>query len=150
MKLDNILPENFDGTFKFTNYTEEPFVAKWDGIEYTFPPLSTTPLIIGDQTPLQIQNIRKKFAHELGVQEFYKSSKFGVLNKHVEGGTPAPYTDGDIAPFVQRCLEPLPIAQISAKPVLKDPERNLKKDTKGNNVTRALDEGESLGQPAEM
>lgn len=105
-----ILPADFDGTFKFTNFTDEEFTTKWDNISYTFPAKSTIPLIIVNATPLEIQNIRKKFARDLATIEWYKSEKFKMMDAHVPGGTPALYTEADLKPFVQRCLEPLPKA----------------------------------------
>ena len=140
----NILPADFDGVFRFTNASEEEFRAKWDGIEYTFPPLKTVPMIIPGATPEQVQSIRKKFAKEWALKEFGKTDKYGRLNEHVPGGVPAPYTDSDLAPFIQKCLEPLPLAQAILKKVPKDPEANLRRDAKGRLVTRGLDKDDSL------
>ncbi len=142
------LPENFDGVFRFTNYTSTDFTAKWNNIEYTFKANKTTPMIIPNATPEEVQSIRKKFARELAVREFYGTPKFIAQNKHVEGGTPALYTDNDLIPFVQRCLEPLPIAQAEVKILPRDSEKNYIKDRKGKNVTRILNEGESLMEQA--
>lgn len=139
-----ILPENFDGVFRFTNWTDEDFKAKWDSVEYTFPKRSTTPLIIPNATPVEIQNIRKKFAKELGVAAFYGSDKFKKMNDVPEGGTPALYTDADLVPFIQRCLEPLPVAQAKVKILPKDDESRYSKNSKGKPVTRVLQEDESL------
>ncbi len=141
---EGILPADFDGVFRFTNAREEEFKAKWGGIEYTFPGLKTVPLIIPGATPEEVQHIRKKFAREWALEEFTRSDKFQEMNKHVPGGQPATYTDSDLTPFVQKCLEPLPLAQAALKKLPKDSEQNYRKDGKGKNVTRVLDEGESL------
>jgi hypothetical protein len=146
-----ILPEDFDGVFRFTNFTGSEFKAKWDNKEYTFPAGKTVPLVIPNATPLEIQSIRKKFAKELAVACFYQSDKFKAMNtshlgKNGEptGGMPSLYTDTDIAPFVQRCLEPLPIAQAKVVELPKDNEDRYVKNTKGRPVTRVVQDGESL------
>lgn len=141
---DNVLPENFDGVFRFTNFTDTEFKAKWGNVEYTFPAMKTTPMVM-NFSPLEIQHIRKKFAKELAILEFYKTPKFVGMNAHIPGGVPATYTDADLAPFIQRCLEPLPLGQATtkiAKPSLD--ESNLRKDNKGRNVTKVLEKDESL------
>ena len=141
---DNILPEDFDGTFRFTNTSDEDFTAKWDKVEYTFKARTTSPMIM-NFTPVEIQSIRKKFAKELAVREFYKTPKFGEMNKHVPGGTPALYTDADLAPFIQTCLEPLPITHAKAKVL---PKNNLEevnaKDEDGEPLTTVLNQKKSL------
>lgn len=141
------LPADFDGVFRFTNYTNREFKARWNSVEYAFPAEKTTPMIIPNATPEEVQNIRKKFAKELAVREFYETDKFKEQNKiRGEQGTPALYTDSDIAPFIQRCLEPLPLGQAKIAVLPKDNEANYKKNSKGKNVTRVLDETESLTQ----
>lgn len=141
---ENVLPKDFDGTFKFTNYTNEEFKARWNSIEYTFPPMKTIPLIIPNATPLEVQNIRKKFARELATREWYKTPKFIGMNTLVPGGTPALYTDSDIAPLVQKCLDPLPLAQATAVVIEKHEDDKFTTDAKGRKRTRVLDQNESL------
>lgn len=144
---DNVLPRDFDGVFRFTNFTDSDFKAKWGGLEYKFPAKKTSPMIIPGATPEEVQHIRKKFAKELAIIVFYDTPKFDSMNKHIPGGVPALYTDADLAPFIQRCLEPLPISQVTAQVTHKDnTEDNLRKDRKGKNVTKVLDESESLLQ----
>ena len=150
MNTENVLPEDFDGVFRFTNWTDADFTGKWDSKEYIFPANKTSPMIISGATPEEVQNIRKKFARDLAIQEFYKSDKFQSMNAHIPGGTPALYTDSDIAPLVQKCLNPLPTASakvIKAKKI--DIGEILHKDEEGNNVTRILKGNENLtGQAA--
>lgn len=131
------LPDNFDGVFRFTNFTDKEFKAKWNNVEYTFPPLKTTPMIISSATPEEVQHIRKKFARELAESMFYESEKFKYMNDKERGQVPALYTESDIAPFVQRCLEPLPIAQATTRVMPKDDKKNYK-------ATRVLDKDEFL------
>jgi hypothetical protein len=144
LKPENALPVDFDGTFKFTNFTDSEFKAKWNSVEYTFPPLKTVPMIISNATPLEVQSIRKKFAKELAIREWYKTPKFVGMNAHVPGGTPALYTDSDIAPLIQRCLEPLPIARATVEVQKSDIESKLSVDAKGRKRTRVLEPTESL------
>lgn len=148
--MKDILPMDFDGVFRFTNFTDEDFVAKWDNIEYTFPAKKMTPMTGINATPVELQNIRKKFARELAIREFYNTKKFKVLNKTEPGGTPATYTDSDIAEFTQKCLEPLELGSVKAKaPDKKD--ISLSKDENGDNVTKVLGGKESLiGQGSPM
>lgn len=137
---ESILPVDFDGIFRFTNFTDKEFKAKWGNIEYTFPPLKTTPMIISNATPEEVQHIRKKFARELAILEFYKTPKFIGMNASNPGGTPALYTDSDLAQFIQRCLEPLPIAQAKVKKLPSQDETTFAaKDEEGNLVTEVLD-----------
>jgi hypothetical protein len=143
----NILPSDFDGVFRFTNWTDRDFTAKWDNVEYTFPALKSTPMVM-PFTPLEIQNIRKKFARELGVREFYHTDKFKGMDNVPPGGIPALYTDSDIAPFTQKCLEPLPLARAEVKVMPKDDENKYRKNTKGRPITRVLEDGESLTDKA--
>lgn len=143
---NNVLPADFDGVFRFTNFTEEEFRARWGNIEYIFKPLSTTPMIIAGATPEEVQHIRKKFAKELAVREFYKTPKFQGMNNVAPGQTPAIYTDSDLAPFIARCLEPLQAASLEAKPLPKADETKFRKDEDGNNVTQILDKKKSLLQ----
>ncbi len=141
---ENVLPKDFDGTFKFTNYTDSDFTARWNSIEYTFPALKSVPIVIPNATPLEVQNIRKKFAKELAIREWYKTPKFQGMNNVPMGGTPALYTDSDIAPFVQRCLEPLPLGHTTSKAVEKNEDSKFTTDAKGRKRTRVLDPNESL------
>lgn len=141
---DNILPVDFDGTFRFTNSRDTEFKARWNSVEYTFPPMKTTPMIIPTATPLEIQSIRKKFAKEWAIEEWYKTPKFEGMNKHVPGGTPALYTESDIAPLIQKCLEPLPFAQARIEVIKKDEDGKFSVDPKGRKRTRVLGDGESL------
>lgn len=143
MKLD-ILPADFDGVFRFTNSSDQEFKARWGGIEYTFPAAKTIPLIIPGATPEEVQHIRKKFAGEWALNEFAKTDKFKKLNEHIPGGHPAPYTESDLAPFIAKCLEPLPLAQAAMRMIPKDND-NFRKDDDGHNVTTVI-EGKSQGK----
>lgn len=116
----NVLPADFDGVFRFTNFTETDFKARWNKIEYTFPALKTVPIIIPGATPEEVQNIRKKFAKELAEREFYNTEKFKYLNDKERGANPAIYSENDLEPFIQKCLEPLPVGNVTAQAIPRD------------------------------
>jgi len=116
-----MLPENFDGVFRFTNFTDQDFDVSWNSIQYTFPAMKTIPMVIPDSTMQEIQSIRKMFARKLAVREFYKTPKFISMNGQQ---VPALYTDSDLEPFIQRCLEPLPVASATMKQLPKDKDEN--------------------------
>jgi len=141
--MDIILPADFDGTFRFTNYSKQDFTAKWDNVEYTFPAMKTTPMTGINATPTEIQYIRKKFAKDFAIREFYETKKFKALNKTEPGGTPATYTDADLSEFIQKCLEPLEIGRVTAK-LPEKKEIPLSRDENGEAVTKVLGGKESL------
>ena len=124
MRVETVLPENFDGTFYFTNWSDENFVGKWGGKEYHYPAQTSSKMVLPEHSPLEIQQIRKKFAKDLAEREFYKSSGYDVLRG--QEGTPgnrvmnsihqaATYSMDDLTPFIQKCLEPLTVAQATVK-----------------------------------
>lgn len=143
-----MLPEGFTGVFHFTNYTDHDFESMWNSVKYTFPANSTVPLIIPEESPLQIQEIRKKFARELATAVFYESDKYKLREATAipgSGAIPAIFTDADLAPYVQRCLEPLPMAHHTTETVEVDrTEKKMKTDGRGKRVTRVVQEGEDL------
>lgn len=109
--------------------------------------MKTSPMIIPNATPEEVQNIRKLWAKKLAEAVFYQSNEFKAMDLSIEdsqaGKVPALYTDKDIAPFIQRALEPLPVAQIKitqAKPEV----IHLSKDEEGNPVSKVLKGTESL------
>ncbi len=144
---DTILPADFDGTFRFTNFSDEDFVGKWNNVAYTFPAQKTIPLIILGETPEGVQYVRKKFARDLAEREYFRSDKYkslivGDKSNSITGGIG--YTDSDLTPLIQRCLEPLPLAQAAIKALPKDNDAKYRKDKRGKPVSRILDDGESL------
>lgn len=152
------LPADFDGVFRFTNWTNEEFIGRWNGKAYTFPPLSTSPMIITDASPLEVQNIRKKFAKELAEREFFRSDKYKQLvSVERNGNGPAlnsihqanSYSTDDLGSMIQRGLEPLPIAQAEVSLVEKpDITEQLSKDEEGELRTQAVDKKMSLKEKA--
>lgn len=155
MKFESVLPENFTGVFYFTNWTTEDFVGLWGGQEYHFPAESTSPMVIPNHSPIEIQHIRKKMAKDLAEREFYKSEKYNTLMKQERNpdGTPrnsgihqaGTYTLNELTPFIQKCLEPLPITQARVTTAPKERiEDKLTRNDDGELNTEAIDAKASL------
>lgn len=160
MKFESGLPEDFDGVFRFTNWSDEDFIGIWGGKEYLFPATSTSPMVIPEHSPIEIQHIRKKFAKDLAEREFYKGASYRRfmtqernsdgsprLNSIHQAGT---YSMSDLTPLIQQCLQPLAITNATVRVVDKEPlENKLTRDDEGNLVTEAIDRKASLRQKAE-
>ncbi len=100
-------------------------------------------MIIPNATPEEIQNIRKKFAKDLAQREFFASQKMKSLEGQSSPATTnsfhqaGVYSDGDLAEFTQRCLEPLPMARAVSTKVPEKPLK-LRQDAEGNQVTEVI------------
>lgn len=158
MSYESVLPPDFDGVFRFSNPSDEDFIGVWGGKEYLFPAGSTVPLVIVEHSPLEIQHIRKKFAKDLAEREFYKSKDYKIKQK--QEGTmgnrnfssihqAAAYTIHDLAPYIRKCLEPLPESKLMSKPAprVKVEEKLHTKDD-GSYLTEAIDPKASLRKKA--
>lgn len=158
MAYESVLPPDFDGTFKFSNPSDEDFIGKWNSREYLFPAGTTVPMIMSEHSPLEIQHIRKKFALDLAEREFFKTKKYetfrsregvkddmGMIQPRGNGMSHAgQYTIGELTPFIQKCLQPLPVATLTSKEAKKTKlEDVLHKDDDGKLVTAALVDGKS-------
>ena len=159
MKYESVLPEDFDGVFRFTNPTDEDFIGKWGGKEYRYPAQTTSPMIIPEHSPLEIQNIRKKFAKDLAEQQFFKSKGYAHYLKQEKNddGTPrlnsihqsATYNLSDLTPFIQQCLKPLPVSKALVTEMTKDKlEDKLSRDEEGALNTSVVDKKTSLREKA--
>jgi hypothetical protein len=147
MIQNNILPPDFDGVFRFTNWTDEDYTDRWNNVAYTFPAMKTVPLIVATETPEGTQHVRRKFAKGLAEREYFKSEKYkGMIGneKNPTLMTGLTYNLDDLAPFIQKCLEPLPLARAALEVLPRNTEKNFAKDRKGKNVSKILDEDESL------
>ncbi len=119
----------FMGVFYFTNWTKEDFVHLWNNEEYTFPKLSSVPMIMPKETPENVQEIRKRFAYDLATREFYNGSEYKRLVKlgnKSAGGTPPIFDDKILEPMIQKCLEPLPLSKATVKRIEVDEEKKFK------------------------
>lgn len=154
MQYEKILPENFSGLFYFTNWSNEDFVAKWGGKEYVYPAQTTSPMVIPEHSPLEIQNIRKKFAQDLAEREFFKGNGYENLRR-IEGArdpvtnTIQPtlgsmnransYSLDMLAPFIQKALEPLPVGVASIRKASSvELVEKLRRNEDGEIVTGAI------------
>lgn len=117
-----IIDNDFDGVFKFTNPTTEDYKHLWNNIEYTFPAMSTSPMIIPNETLENIQEIRKRFAYDLAVKRFYGGKEYHRLNK-MGNGIPPTFDEKLLQPMIDECLKPLPVVKAIVrkieKPVVK-------------------------------
>jgi len=158
MKYESVLPENFDGIFRFTNWSDEDFIGRWNSKEYLFPAKSMVPMVMPDHSPLEIQHIRKKFAKDLAEREFYKSSKYkGLADQEGKPGNrtfsgihqAATYSDTELEEFILKGLEPMEEAKLSSKPAEKvKVEDKLHRNEKGELITTVVDKNTSLREKA--
>ncbi len=158
-EYETTLPEDFDGTFRFTNWTDEDFIAKWGGKEYLFKAKTTAPMIIINQTPLEIQQIRKKFAKNLAEREFGKSQEYSRLMSQERNPDGSPrlngihsagtYSTDSLTTYIQRCLEPLPVSKAKVSEINKEQlEDKLTRNEEGELNTEVVDAKTSLKQKA--
>lgn len=160
MAYQSVLPEDFDGTFRFTNPSDEDFIGIWGGKEYLFPAGKTVPMVMMEYSPLEVQHIRKKFAKDLAEREFYKSQEYRI--KQSQEGTPgnrtmsgihqaATYTLDDLTPYIQACLQTLESAKLMYRPVEKvSLESKLHTDDNGKHISSVVDEKTSLIEKAKL
>lgn len=153
LKRDNTLPENFNGVFYFTNWTDHEFVGTWAKRDYHFAPKSMSPLVIPEHSPLEIQHIRKKFALDLAEQEFYRSKTYAQQVGRDVGPDGVPrfssvHTGSVVSidalkPLFDRCLEPLPIEPAVVTKVV-TPQIEMAVNENGEQSTSIVDEKVSL------
>lgn len=158
MRYESVLPEDFDGVFRFSNPSDEDFYGVWNSKKYLFPAQSTVPMVIPEHSPLEIQNIRKKFAKDLAEREFYKSKAYKTFagQEGRQGARTmnsihqaAAYTLTDLEPYIQACLQPLPAAKLTSRPVEREPlEEVLTRNPEGELNTVVVDNKTSLRKKA--
>lgn len=153
--LVTTLPENFSGVFYFTNPSSEDFIGKWGGKAYTYSAMKTSPMVIIDATPLEIQSIRKKFAKELAEREYFKSDKgvkAAATERNPDGSArynsfqqAGQYTDTDLKEYIQKCLDPLPLSKQIISEVPKERmEDKMSRDEEGQPNTQVVTTKQSL------
>ncbi len=111
-------PEDFDGVFRFTNATDEDFVTLWNNKEYTFPAMTTVPMIIANEPPENVQQIRKYFAKRLAEREFFKSKDFNKIKNGTSSDKdgagrkiPTSYDEVVLQEEIDKCLTPLKVGR---------------------------------------
>lgn len=155
MKFESVLPTDFDGVFRFTNWSDEDFAGKWGGKEYIFAAKTTAPMIIPEHSPLEIQNIRKKFAKDLAEREFFKSKNYNKFKAQETNNDGSPklnsiqqagqYSLTELVPFIQRCLVPLEVSKVIVQEAPHEKlEDKLTRNNDGDLNTEAIDTKKSL------
>ena len=132
------------GSFYFTNpglakfkdkYGNESsdFTTLWNNKEYTFKSKTTSPLLIPDTTPEQIQSIRKQFAKNYAIKWFFTTKRYKDLVK-AGGYIPATYDeDTEYKDVAQACLTALPKSQMVVTDVPKVSDSEFKSKAVGRN-----------------
>ncbi len=152
-----MLPENFDGLVRFTNWSDEDFTAKYNSKEYTIPANSTVVIspLMPDRSPLDLLNICKKFALDLAVREWGKTQwmKDQLKRERNVDGSPrgygmsgaATYSIDQLAPLIEKGLYVYQTAnakvQESLRPKIED---RLTRDKKGRLNSKAVEQDEPL------
>lgn len=137
--MDNreiVIGEDFDGVFRFSNWTEEDFTVLWNNKEYTFKANTRTPMIILGESPENVQEIRKRFAFKLAEREWFKSADYQRMAamENYRGGR----DDKVLEPLIQKALEPLP----TARPIIREGKPEIIK----TKATKAVGENDNLNE----
>ena len=109
--MNNTKEIDFDGVFRFTNASTEDIEFLWNNVKYLFKAGTCSPMIIKGEDYDNIQEIRKMWARKYATREFYKSSGYDnlvALGNKSAMGIPPTYSDDELEPWIQQCLEPLP------------------------------------------
>ena len=155
MERVKMLPENFDGIVRFTNWSDEDFTGRWNSKDYEFKANSTSPLFMVDQTPLEMLNICKKFALDLAVREWGKSqwTKDNLKRERNADGSPrfqgmqgaATYSIDQLAPLIQKGLYVYPESKTHVSEVQRPKlEDKLSKNEKGKRSSGVVEDGSSM------
>jgi len=157
MERVKMLPENFDGIVRFTNWSDEDFTGRWNSKDYEFKANTTSPLFIAEHSPLELLNIVKKFALDLAVREWGKSewTKQALKRERNADGSPriggyssqgaAAYSIDQLAPMIQKGLYIYNESKARVHEVLRPKlEERLSKDDEGKTVTKAVRKGASM------
>jgi hypothetical protein len=160
MERVKMLPENFDGIVRFTNWSDEDFIGRWNSKDYEFKANTTSPLFIAEHSPLELLNIVKKFAKDLAEREWGKSewTKNALKRERNSDGTPrgygmsiaSTYSIDQLAPLIQKGLyiysESKAKVADALRPKLED---KLSRDTEtGHLNTKAVKKGASMSDLA--
>ena len=159
MKYEATLPVDFNGVFTFTNWSDEDFVGRWGSKDYLFPAEASSPMLMPEFSPVEVQHIRKKFAKDLAEREFFKTTNYKRLLKQERNDdgsvrlngmhSAGTYSLDELATLIQHCLKPLQVkkaeVKITEKPLLED---KLSRDEEGNLNTEAIDKKASLKEKA--
>ena len=139
-----------DGVFYFTNpglykmrnrdgVETKDFTALWNNKEYLFKEKTTTALVIANEPPENIQEIRKRFAKSYAQGWFHQTKRYRDMVKAGKN-LPATYNeDTEFGEVIQACLTPLPKGQIEVKDLPRESEEQYR-------GSKALRNGEDLNR----
>jgi hypothetical protein len=165
MERVKMLPENFDGVVRFTNWSDEDFIGRYNSKDYEFKANTTSPLFNVDLTgpngepkmasPLELLNIVKKFALDLAVREWGNSqwTKDNLKRERNTDGTPrfqgmqgaATYSIDQLAPLIQKGLYVYPESKTHVSEVRRPKlEDKLSKNEKGKRSSGVVEDGSSM------
>lgn len=119
-------PADFDGVFRFTNASDEDFAALWNNKEYLYPAHRTCPMIIEGETLESIQEIRKRFAKKYAEREYMKTKAFQKIKNGDGRSVLSTYNQSELQPYIDQCLEPLPLAEVTIRRKKTDSESDFK------------------------
>lgn len=126
-------PNYLNGVFYFSNSDTKDFIAMWNNIEYIFPAMTCSPMLIPGVTPEEMQEIRKRFAKKWAIDRWYEGREYKKMVK--EGGRiPAIPNEKIYEPLIQMCLSPLPIVEVKTNKVGKE-----KREYKGSKPVNKKD-----------
>lgn len=162
MERVKMLPENFDGLVRFTNWSDEDFTAKYNSKEYTIPANTTVIIspLMPERSPIELLNICKKFALDLATREWGKSDwyKQALKRERNADGWPrgygfsgaSTYSLDQLAPMIQKGLYIYPESkarvQEAMRPKLED---KLSKDDEGRLNSKAVKKNMPLNDLAD-
>lgn len=119
-KFTQVLPNNWNGSFPFTNDSDDEFIFPWGKKAYLFPARKTVDMMKMNfnATPLEVQQIRKFAAKQWAEREFFRGEaarKMQSLEKDENGfakmwdyKAARTYSENDLKNEILRCLTPLP------------------------------------------
>ena len=161
-KFTQILPTDWNGTFPFTNDSDEDFVFQWNKKSYLFPARRTVDMMKMNfnETPIGVQQIRKFAAKRWAEREFFKSNRYssmramegqkddyGIITPRLQNfQTAGSYTEGDLKDSIQRCLTPLPEANaLVADAEVRQTEKEIHVKDDGTPMTEPIkDQAKSI------
>lgn len=133
-----------DGVFRFTNCSDEDFAPLWNNVEYRFPKKSTCPIIIPNETSENIQEIRKRFAYKYAQREYFRSKSFNKIRNGDGLSVLSTFDANALQPYIDQCLEPLPVALATATKRKGEDDSNYKSKAvgKADNVNEVFKDQE--------
>lgn len=129
--MENIISNYTDGVFRFTNCSDEDFTALWNNVEYLFPKKSTCPLVIPNETMENIQEIRKRFAFKYAQREYFNTKSFQKIRNGDGTSVLSSFDTKALQPFIDQCLEPLPVTVAKTVTKKTDDDSNYKSKAVG-------------------